>query len=211
MKAVMIVLLIFVAACMIFPAAASGSFGPMSGLGVEKSQSWASGSDAKRMEDRMTEALRGLGASKEAKTDEKESSIPGSLTDAGKGASSLNNSTSKGASLDNSTLSNSTQPNSTGLNSSAVNTSDINVSAINATRGSHQDSKDAPSSAAGSLFSNSSASSQGVGADSKASFNGYYGITASRHETGKSDIKSSTFLSGGFDVDKTVQFSDQGF
>jgi hypothetical protein len=181
MKAVMIVLIIFVAACMIFPAATSGSLGPMSGLGPEKPQSWASGSDEKRMEDKMTEALRGLGASKEG-------SISGSLTDALKSASSLNNSTSKGTSLDNSSLYNSAQLNSTGLNSSAIS-----------------------SSAAGAHSANSSAGLQEVGASSKGSFNGYLGITASRHEMGKSDIKSSTFLSGGFDVDKTVQFSDRGF
>jgi len=169
MKAVMIVLIIFVAACLIFPAATSGSFGQMSGFGPEKPQFWASGSDAKRMEDKMTEALRGLGALKEAKT-------------------GLNNSTLRNGSLDNSSFSNSIQLNSTGLNSSAVS-----------------------SSAAGALFANSSAGLQEVGANSKGSFNGYLGITASRHEMGKSDIKSSTFLSGGFDVDKTVQFSDRGF
>jgi len=50
-----------------------------------------------------------------------------------------------------------------------------------------------------------------AGSSSKGSFNGFYGITASRHEIGKSNIKSSMFLSGGFDVEKTVQFSDQGF
>jgi hypothetical protein len=116
------------------------------------------------MEDKMTEALRGLGASKEAKT-------------------GLNNSTLKDGSLDNST-----QLNSTGLNSSAIS-----------------------SSAAGALFANSSAGLQEVGASSKGSFNGYLGITTSRHEMGKSNIKSSMFLSGGFDVDKTVQFSDRGF
>ena len=177
MKAVMIVLIIFVAACLIFPAATSGSLGPMSGLGPEKPQSWASGSDAKRMEDKMTEALRGLGASKEG-------SISGSLTGAGKGASGLNNNST----LRNGSLDNSTQLNSTGLNSSAIS-----------------------SSAAGAHSANSSAGLQEVGASSKGSFNGYLGITASRHEMGKSDIKSSTFLSGGFDVDKTVQFSDRGF
>jgi len=181
MKAVMIVLLIFVAACMIFPPNASGGFGQMSGLWAEKPQSLACGSDSKRMEDRMAEALRGLDIQKKAK-------ISNSLADALNGASSLNNSTSKSQSLDNSSRSNATQPNSMGLNSSAVG-----------------------SSAAGDLSTNSSAGLQEVGASSKGSFNGYLGITASRHEMGKSDIKSSMFLRGGFDVDKTVQFSDRGY
>jgi len=208
MKAVMVVLLIFVAACMIFPAATSGSFGSIYGLGAEKPQSWASGSDAKRMEDKMTEALSGLDAPKKSKTNEKEGIISGSLTDAVVGASSLNNSTSKDQRLDNSTLSNSTELNSTGLKSSAVNSSSLNESAKDASPGINLRSAPPP---AGTLSSNSSAGLQGVGSSSEASFNGYYGITASRHEMGKSDIKSSTFLSGGFDVDKTVQFSDRGF
>jgi hypothetical protein len=208
MKAVMIVLLIFVAACMILPAATSGGSGQMSGLGAEKPQSWASGSDAKRMEDKMTEALSGLDAFKKAKTNEKEGIITGSLIGAVEGASSLNNSTSKDYRLDNSTLSNSTEQNSTGLNSSAVNSSALNSSANDALPGINPRSAPSP---AGTLSSNISADSQGVGSSSEASFNGYYGITASRHEMGKSDIKSSTFLSGGFNVDKTVQFSDRGF
>ncbi len=188
MKAVMIVLLIFVAACMIFPPIASGGLDQMKGLWAEKPQSLACGSDSKRMEDKMAEALRGLDAFKKGKTDAKEDSISNSLADALNGASSLDNSTSKSQSLDNSSLSNSTQPNSMGLNSSASG-----------------------SSAAADYAANSSAGLQGVSASSKGSFNGYLGITASRHEIGKSDIKSRMFLRGGFDVDKTVQFSDRGF
>ncbi len=174
----MIVLLIFVAACMIFPPIAFGSLGQMSGPMIEKPQSLAGNCDLKRMEDKMAEALKGLDAFKKAKTDEKDGSISNSLADALNGASTL----------DNSSLSNSTQPNSMGLNSSAVG-----------------------SSAVGGLSTNSSAGLQGVSASSKGSFNGYLGITASRHEIGKSDIKSRMFLRGGFDVDKTVQFSDRGF
>jgi len=51
----------------------------------------------------------------------------------------------------------------------------------------------------------------GVGTSTRTSFNGYFGMTASRHEIGKSDIKSSMFLRGGFEVDKSVQFQDRGF
>ena len=35
-------------------------------------------------------------------------------------------------------------------------------------------------------------------------------MTASRHEIGKSDINSHMFLSGNFEMDKTVKFQDQG-
>jgi len=40
---------------------------------------------------------------------------------------------------------------------------------------------------------------------------GVYGIFASRHEMGKSDIKSKMVLNGTFEMDKSVSFQDQGF
>ncbi len=208
MKAVMEVLLIFAAACMIFPATAFSSFGSTSTFGTEISQSWASSSDAKRMEDKMTEVLGDLETFKSAKINKKERIILDSSTNVLKSAGPLNKSTSRGTSLNNSSRYNSTWPNSTLMESSALNSSALNKSANNR---SHQDSGDVPSALAGTLSSNSSMGSQEVGTNSKASFNGYYGVTASRHEMGKSDIKSSTFLSGGFNVDKTVQFSDRNF
>jgi hypothetical protein len=44
----------------------------------------------------------------------------------------------------------------------------------------------------------------------RSSFSGYYGMTASRHEMGKSGINSKMFLSGSFEMDKSVKFQDQG-
>ena len=75
---------------------------------------------------------------------------------------------------------NSSLNNSSLLNSSAANVADANKDRLN------------------------------VGSFSKGRFNGYYGMTASRHEIGKSDIDSHMFLSGTFEMDKTVQFQDQG-
>ncbi len=49
-----------------------------------------------------------------------------------------------------------------------------------------------------------------VGSSSKERFSGYYGMTASRHEMGKSGINSHMFLSGNFEMDKSVKFQDQG-
>lgn len=51
---------------------------------------------------------------------------------------------------------------------------------------------------------------QNVGSSSEGKFKGYYGMTASRHENGKSGIDSHMFLSGNFEMDKTVKFQDQG-
>ncbi|MFZ2472391.1 MAG: hypothetical protein WAW52_10675 [Methanothrix sp.] len=57
---------------------------------------------------------------------------------------------------------------------------------------------------------NSSAGMQNVGTSSKGSWSGHYGMTASRHEIGKSDINSRMFLSGTFEMDNAVKFQDRG-
>ncbi|NMC10147.1 MAG: hypothetical protein GYA39_04105 [Methanothrix sp.] len=120
------------------------------------------GADAKKVEDKMAEALSGLN-SWIAQEDQRK--VTGTLN----ASISLNNSTNIVGVAGNSSISNSSIVNATPLNSS------------------------------------------GVGTSSKANFKGYFGITASRHEMGKSDIKSSMFLSGDFQVDKSVQFQDRGF
>lgn len=120
------------------------------------------GADAKKVEDKMAEALSGLN-SWIAQEDQRK--VTGTLN----ASISLNNSTNIVGVAGNSSISNSSIVNATPLNSS------------------------------------------GVGTSSKANFKGYFGITASRHEMGKSDIKSSMFLRGDFEVDKSVQFQDRGF
>jgi hypothetical protein len=57
---------------------------------------------------------------------------------------------------------------------------------------------------------NNPAGLQNVGSGSEGRFKGYYDMTASRHEMGKSGINSHMFLSGNFEMDKTVKFQDQG-
>lgn len=61
-----------------------------------------------------------------------------------------------------------------------------------------------------SLDMSGAAGQQGVAASTAGSFRGFYGMTASRHEIGKSGIDSSMFLSGSFSMDKSVKFQDQG-
>jgi hypothetical protein len=59
-------------------------------------------------------------------------------------------------------------------------------------------------------FDNNQSGQMNVGSSSKGSYGGYYDMTASRHEMGKSGIDSKMFLSGNFEMDKTVKFQDQG-
>jgi len=121
------------------------------------------GADAKKVEDKMAEALSGLNSWKIAQEDNRK--VTGALN----ASISLNNSTNIVGITGNSSIDNSSINNATQLNPS------------------------------------------GVGTSSRSSFKGYFGMTASRHEMGKSDIKSSTFLRGSFEVDKSVQFQDRGF
>ena len=97
-------------------------------------------------------------------------------------------------------------------NESSNNSSAVNLS-INTT--SHNSSTQNSSAKLNSLGSSAitdslSVSPQGMGESSKGAIKGFWGIQASKHVMGQSDVKSQMFLSGTFDVDKNVKFSDRG-
>ena len=110
----------------------------------------------------------------------------------------------------NSSATNSSAINSTGLNdtqlNSTINSTAINNSAKGATAFNSNDQAGTVS-----LLGSSSVSPQEVGSSSKANFNGFWGMEAKQEGIGKSGINSRTLLSGGFEVDKTVQFQDRGY
>ncbi len=160
MKRVIVILFtVFVAGALLQAATASSKSDSMSILGPDGSVFFAPGTDAKKLEDKMAEALFRI---EQAKLSNAELSRNPPVN------STLNNSI------------NSSLGNSSFLNPSAANVNDLNKDGLN------------------------------VGSFSKGGFNGYYGMTATRHEIGKSDIDSRMFLSGKFEMDKTVQFQDQG-
>ena len=171
-----------------------GEFGAKDSLVTKISLSPVLGADSKKIEDRMDEALRGLDSLKSTKEDKKINSIQ---TD-------INN---QNSSIQNSSLQNSS------INSSALNSSALNSSAglSDLTKGQKMRSEKAEAASSTTLEGNSSVGLNGLSTSSKANLNGYYGMTASRHEIGKSKIESKTALSGAFEVDKTVKFQDQGF
>ncbi len=112
--------------------------------------------------------------------------------------------------INNSSLNNLSNINSSSFNTSALNLSTSNTTAINASAG--KTSPDAKEGFGAATFSGSSTvSSQGVGSSSKSNFNGFWGMEASQKGMGKSGINSRMFLSGGFEVDKTVKFQDKGY
>jgi hypothetical protein len=82
--------------------------------------------------------------------------------------------------------------NATELNSTAINSSD-------------SQSTNVP------CKSCSNKSGQNVGGSTSAAVNGFWGIKSGQHTIGGTDIKSNTFLSGDFEVDKNVQFADKDY
>ena len=169
MKRVLVILLMLFAAADLLSAAASSresDFASIPGPGGAVFS--APGTDTKKVEDKVADALDRLESWKKAWAKE-----------------------------NNQTQSNSTSYNSTADNNSIIsppgNSSPLNSSADQRTDVGRID-----------------ANLQNVGSSSKGKFNGYYGMTASRHEMGKSGINSHMFLSGTFEMDKAVKFQDQG-
>ncbi len=148
-------------------------------------KSWQSSSNVntKNIEAKIADALQGLSAAQEKSSDNP---------------------------LNNSALNNSTAINLSAVNLTEINSTEINSTAINSSA-RDGDSNDEGSSGSVSLSGSSSASSQGVASESKASMKGFWGVEANQKGIGKPDINSRTFLSGDFDVDKTVKFQDRGF
>ncbi len=133
--------------------------------------------------------------------------IEAKLADALQGLSAAQ----KGSNLNNSAAINLSAVNSTAINSTSANSTEINTTALNASVKAGESMEAEGSSGAVSLSGSSSASSQGVASESKASMKGFWGMEANQKGIGKSDINSKTYLSGDFEVDKTVKFQDRGF
>lgn len=176
-----IALFVLLAVVFILTASGSGGIDAASMANLKASSSLASNSNADQVQEKMADALNRLNAWKEDQAN-KTSKLPASTQN---DKSAFNNSSADNSSLDNSILNSSSLNDTLRADSAALNKS--------------------------TLSGETSASPQGVATDSKTSFNGYYGITASRHEMGKSDIKSSTQLRGAFEIDKSVKFQDRGF
>jgi hypothetical protein len=180
MKAIIIALLILVAAESILQAALCSP--DFNGM-----KPWSSGPnvDTKSIESKLADALQGLSATQKGNNPNSAATI-------------------------NSSAANLTAINSTSVNSTAVNSTEINTTAINASEKDADHMELEGSSGSVSLSGSSSASSQGVASDSKASFKGFWGMESNQKVIGKSGINSKTYLSGDFEVDKTVKFQDRG-
>lgn len=151
--------------------------------------------DTKKVEDKMADALAKLDSWK--KSQRKERIKP---ADNIEDQAELN--------LSNSTQTNSTEPNLTSENSTSDNSSITSLP----DKSSLDGSSGKPGSDGGRADGNDESvpAGQNIGSSSEGRFKGYYGITAARHEIGKSGINSHMFLNGDFEMDKAVKFQDQG-
>jgi hypothetical protein len=183
MKGAMYVLILLVAASALAVASASMENPSVGNLWPKGSHVGASNANVKSLEDKFAESLQDLKASRKAGSPNHADALVASAPLAESKENALNNSSSNAAMLNSSTS------NSNAFASAANNSSIAAAEAALLSNGSDQ---------------------QKVGATATGSFKGFYGLTASRHEMGKSDIRSRMFLSGDFDVDKTVSFTDRG-
>ena len=177
-RVIVILLMILAAADLLSAAAAFGRSDSMGIIGKDGAAFFTHGTDTKKVEDKMAEALARFDSWRKAHAEEKREPL---VSNSNPGNSTLDN-LSINNSLNDSSLQNSSAANVSGANELGANESDAN----------------------------GPAGRENVGSSSKALFNGYYGMTASRHEMGKSGIKSKMFLSGNFEMDNTVKFQDQG-
>ncbi|MCJ7443655.1 MAG: hypothetical protein MUO26_03845 [Methanotrichaceae archaeon] len=99
---------------------------------------------------------------------------------------------------------NTTDNESLSFNASAANFP-INATELNS------NSIDPPDSQPATCKSCHNLADQKIGGSTSAAVNGFWGTQSSQHNMGESDINSKTFLSGDFEVDKNVQFSDRAF
>lgn len=180
-QAIFVFIILLVSALMPAVASASTDNPSVGNLWPEGPHLWSSNANSRSMEDKFAEALQALKASRKAGTQKSANAPKAGSPLLGQEQKALNNSTSKVPLLNSS--------------NSSAQASLANNSSIDATE-------------AAPLLNGSD--QQKVGANSSGSFQGFYGLTASRHEMGKSDIRSRMFLSGDFDVDKTVSFTDRG-
>ena len=196
MKALPVAMFIFVSAALISQTAASSSSLGAMGTGFDIQNSASTDLNLRNIENKMADSLHSLSLTKpEEKND--------ALVSASMAGLSHSSPHINGTGLNNSSQNNNSLNNASFIDPSAINASEQN-SSLNKNPAANGKS---PKSA---LLSGSAAPRE-MGSSSTGKYNGFYGVEASRHEMGKSDIKSKTLLSGGFEVDKTVQFQDRDY
>ena len=210
MKQLIVILLIILAAADLLAAAAlSSQFSFADIAGPTNAAVSTPGTDVKKVEEKMADALAKMDSWKKAQAKEKTKPVAVSTDQLEPSSSPSPSSTEVSSAEINSTEFNSTEANLTSANRTSDNSSTISPSG----NSSLDISSGEPVSDGGRVDGNDASGPAGknIGSSSEGRFKGYYGMTAARHEIGKSGINSHMFLSGDFEMDKAVKFQDQGF
>jgi hypothetical protein len=196
MRALPLVILIFLSAALISETAASSSGLGAMGTGFDIRHSASTDLNLRNIENKMADSLHSLSLTKQ---EEKNDAVIG----ASMPGFSHSNPQINGTGLNNSSQ----------INNSLNTASIIDPSAINASEQNSSLNKNPEMNGIGtkSALSISLAAPSKMGSGSAGKYNGFYSVESSRHEMGKSDIQSKMHLSGGFEVDKSVQFQDHNF
>jgi hypothetical protein len=137
------------------------------------------------------------------------------LSNASSPIGTLVNGNSTNGPIANGTSTNETLDNRTSMNRTAINQSSLNSSALGssvdypALRSSPSSISTVGAGGMATISDDASVSTNAIGAEDKGTFNGFWIMDANKGGIGKAKIKSHTYLSGGFNVDKTVKFSDR--
>jgi hypothetical protein len=196
MKALPVAMFIFISAALISQTAASSSSLGAMGTGFDIRNSASTDLNLRNIENKMADSLHSLSLTKQEEKND-------ALVSASTAGLSHNNPHINGTGLNNSSQNNISLNNASFIDPSAINASEQN-SSLNK-------NPDANGISPKSALLSGSAAPSGMGSSSTGKYSGFYGISASRHETGKSDIQSKMLLNGGFEVDKTVQFQDRDY
>ena len=184
MKQAAAILMIMVMISLWQQALSLGGPDPTWDLGTDMSSRSPAGSDIKKMEEKMAEALAALPSS--------QSSNAGG--DHGKSPAGIDS--RENSSLENSSI-NSSLPQNGSINNSILDDNNLDGAEGRPGLTARQIKPDNGSMESGSITASR--------------FNGTYSARASRHEIGKGGVDSSIFLKGEFEMDKSIKFQDRGF
>ena len=196
MKALPVAMFIFISAALISQTEASSSGLGAMGTGFDIRNSASTDLNLRNIENKMADSLHSLSLTRQEEKND-------AVVSASMAGFSHNNPQINGTGLNNSSQNNDSLNNASFIDPLAINASEQNSSI------SKNPAVDGISPK--SVLLSGSAAPSGIGSSSTGKYSGFYGVEASRHEMGKSDIQSKMLLSGGFEVDKSVQFQDHNF
>jgi hypothetical protein len=196
MKALPLVMFIFLSAALISETAALSSGLGALGTGFDIRHSASTDLNLRNIENKMADSLHSLSLTKQ---EEKNDAVI---------SASMPGFSHSNPQINRTGLNNSSQNNNSLINVSLIGSSAINESEQNSSLNKNPEMNGIGTKSA---LSSISAAPGGMGSGSAGKYNGFYSVESSRHEMGKSDIQSKMLLSGGFEVDKSVQFQDHDF